>query len=302
MDNLITLSDIRERQDSLGLPGHYLSLSVTVVSLGLAAAAAAATNLIAHLPGPGRNLSIAWNFSVLWLLLAGGVLGVIVGYGGPMVGAFALPVAIPEVEDLIPPLLLGISEFLFFAPFADITSSASHIGSALTIWFLATCGYGVSAFVIILRARFLYAKSRIRYDDEVAPALNSYIAYMTASLSGPAMLVVLAVLGQLSWWVLNNKVAVIIVLSLIVANYVSGLWFHNVQARPWQALLGDEREPDAPQFMRRYINPIRTRIEAGELDGRYFLPPSRLKPLRARLFRVLQKRASRRRDLERQGQ
>lgn len=279
LSNKQTLSDIRERQDSAGISGHYLSLSVTVVSLGLAAAAAAAANLIAQHPSPG------WNFSILWLLWIGGVLGVVVGYGGPMVGAFALPPAIPLIQDLIPPLVLGISEFLVFGAFLGSFTSTSSVSSALRIWFAAICIYGMSAFVIILRARFLYAKSRNEYEDEVIPALNSYIAYMTLSFSGPVVLVVLAVLGELSWWVFNSKLIVSIFLSLIIANLGLGLKFHNIQARPWEALLEGRIEPEAPQAIRRSIDTIRGRVELGELDGRYFLPAKRLRQFRSRLFR-----------------
>jgi len=279
LSNKQALNDIRARQDSAGISGHYLSLSVTVVSLGLAAAAAAAANLIAQHPSPG------WNFSILWLLWVGGVLGIVVGYGGPMVGAFALPPAIPLIQDLIPPLVLGISEFLVFGAFLGSFTSTSNISSALTIWFAATCIYGISAFVIVLRARFLYAKSRNKYDDEVIPALNSYIAYMTISLSGPVVLVVLAVLGELSWWVFNSKLVVSIFLALIIAHFGLALKFHNIEARPWEAVLEGRKEPEAPQIIRRSTDAIRGRVEIGELDGRYFLPAKRLRQFRTRLFR-----------------
>jgi hypothetical protein len=279
LSNKQALDDIRERQDSAGISGHYLSLSVTVVSLGLAAAAAAAANLIAQHPSPG------WNFSILWLLWAGGVLGVVVGYGGPMVGAFALPPTIPLVQDLIPPLILGIAEFLVFGAFLGTFTSKPDMSSALEIWFAATCVYGISAFTIVLRARFLYAKARQGYSDEVIPALNSYIAYMTLSLSGPAMLVILAVLGELSWQVFHSKLIVSIFLSLILVNFGLGLKFHNVQARPWQALLEGGREPEPPKIIRRSVDTIRGRVELGELDGRYFLPTRRLRQFRSRLIR-----------------
>lgn len=166
MNNKLTLSDIRERLDSQGVSGHYLSLSVTVVSLGLAAAAAAAANLIGQHPDPG------WNFSILWLLWVGGILEIVVGYGGPMTGAAILPTAIPLIQDLVPPLILGISEFLVFGAFVGKFTSTSNITSALGIWFAATCVYGLCAFAIILRARFLYAKSRSRYDERIIPTLN----------------------------------------------------------------------------------------------------------------------------------
>jgi len=248
-----------------------------VVSLGLAAAAAAAANLIAHIPSPG------WNCFILLLLLVGGVLGVVVGYAGPMVGAFALPPAIPVMQDLIPPLLLGVSEFLVFGPFLSTFTARSDIGPALKLWFIATGIYGMSAFAIILRARYLLAKSRDGYDDKVLPTLNRYLAYMTLTFTGPAMLVILTVLGELSWLIFGSKLVVTIFLVLIVADYAFGFGFHNVQARPWKALLAGEEEPEAPRFVRKRVATIQRRVQLGELDGRYFLPARRLKRLRSRL-------------------
>lgn len=120
MDHKISGNDIRARQD-YGVANHYLSLSVTVVSLGLAAAAAAAS-LIAQFANLGPNRLL---LCPLWL---GGVLAIVVGYGGPMVGAFALPSSIPLIQDLIPPLILRISEFLIFLGLRDIAAAAVRPG------------------------------------------------------------------------------------------------------------------------------------------------------------------------------
>jgi hypothetical protein len=177
-----------------GVANHYLSLSVAVVSLGLAAAADAAASLIAQLPSLGPNRITLWH---LW---SGGVLAIVVGYGGPMVGAFALPPSIPLIQDLVAPLILGISEFLIFAVFIRKFTPTTDISITLVTWFAANAIYGLTAFAVVLRARFLYKQSRGRYRYDVLPALDSYIAYMTLSLFGPAMLVTFAVVGAVCWW------------------------------------------------------------------------------------------------------
>lgn len=250
MAQKITGNDIRARQES-GVANHYLSLSVTVVSLGLAAAAAAAASLIVQFSVLGANRPV---LGLLWL---GGVLAVVVGYGGPMVGAFALPPSIPLIQDLTPPLILGMSEFLAFAV---LITPKTDIGTTLVWWFVANGTYGLAAFWVVLRARFLYKSSRNKYSYDVRPALDSYIAYMTLSLSGPAILVTFDLAGILSWWAWHLRWLAIIWISLILINFILGLLFHNVQARPWQAILASQQEPEPPRVIRRPIRRIRKRM------------------------------------------
>lgn len=174
-----------------------------------------------------------------------------------MVGAFALPPSIPLILDLVPPLVLGVSEFLVFAVFINKFTPTTDIGTALVTWFLANATYGLTAFVVVLRARFLYMQSRGKYDYDVLPALDSYVAYMTLSLFGPAMLAAFAIGGALSWWAWHTKWLAITWLSLILINFILGLLFHNVQARPWQAVLAEQEEREAPRIIRRPIKRIR---------------------------------------------
>jgi hypothetical protein len=122
MGDKISRDDLLERQDS-AVGNHYLSLSVTVVGLGLAAAAAALASLIAQFAALGPNRYI---LGLLWL---GGLLGVAVAYAGPMVGAFALARSIPVIRDLLPPLGLGISEFLMFAVFIHTFTPKTNISA-----------------------------------------------------------------------------------------------------------------------------------------------------------------------------
>jgi hypothetical protein len=253
MAEKISGNDIRARQD-YGVANHYLSLSVAVVSLGLAAAAAAVASLIAQFPSLGPNRLL---LCLLWL---GGVLAIVVGYGGPMVGAFALPPSIPLIQDLIPPLILGISEFLVFAVFINKFTPTTDISTTLVTWFVANGIYGLTAFAVVLRARFLYKQSRGKYAFDVLPALDSYIAYMTFSLFGPAMLVTFAIGGALSWWAWHAQWLAITWLSLILVNFTLGLWFHNVQARPWQAILAKQHEREPPRIIRRPIKRIREHL------------------------------------------
>lgn len=252
MDDKISRDDLLERQDS-AVGNHYLSLSVTVVGLGLAAAAAALANLIAQFASLGPNRLI---LVLLWL---GGLLGIAVAYAGPMVGAFALARSVPVVRDLVPPLGLGISEFLIFAVFIHTFKPTTNISGMLLTWFAAMLLFGLCAFIVIMRARSLFRRSRASYCDDVLPVIDSYIDYMTFSVNGPAGLMIVSAIGIMAWLVKPEKWVSIVCVALIILDLAFGLWFHDVQARPWQSLLAEDEEGEPPRIIKWPMKHIRER-------------------------------------------
>jgi hypothetical protein len=252
MGDKISRVELLERQDS-AVGDHYLSLSVTVVGLGLAAAAAALASLIAQFSSLGPNRLI---LVLLWLA---GLLSIAVAYAGPMVGAFALPRSVPVILDLLPPLGLGVSEFLIFAVFIPTFKPTTNITRTLLIWFAAMVLFGLCALVVIMRARFLFRASRSSYGDDVLPAVDSYTDYMTFSIGGPAGLTIISVVGIVAWLAKPERWEPIACAVLVIVDLLFGLWFHDVQAKPWQSLLAGNEGSEPPRIIRRPMNRIRER-------------------------------------------
>jgi hypothetical protein len=186
-----------------------------------------------------------------------------------MVGAFALARSIPAIKDLLPPLGLGISEFLIFAVFIHSFKPRTAISTVLPTWFAAMLLFGLCAFLVIIRARSLYRSSRASYGDDVLPVLDSYIDCMTLSANGPAVLMIISAIGFSTWLAFHEKVVAIVCAALIILDFAFGLWFHDVEAKPWQSLLAGDEESEPPRMIKWSLKHIRERRlgDTGSLSG-----------------------------------
>ncbi len=162
---------------------------------------------------------------------------------------------------LVPPLGLGISEFLIFAAFIHAFTPTTNISAMLLTWFAAMFLFGLCAFLVIMRARSLFRSSRASYCDDVLPVIDSYIDYMTFSVvGGPSGLMLISAIGSVIAWLGNHEKWVSIVcVSLIILDLSFGLWFHDVQAKPWQSLLAGDEESEPPRIIKWPMRHIRER-------------------------------------------
>jgi len=163
----LDLGEIIDRDRIVGridasLTSHYLSLEITVVSVALAMAGLALADLVAEPDGLGSRLVL------LWLVWVGGLLAIAVAYAGPMIGAFALPPSVPTVWDLVPPLAIGVVEFLMFAVLIRQVGPGTQFDLVIATWLWVMAAFGIIAFVTILRAQYLLLEDTMnnRYDPE----------------------------------------------------------------------------------------------------------------------------------------
>lgn len=231
LDAKIDRAELRERYKTY-LVGHYLSLHITVVSVVLAAGGLAAASLISRPAGQDNDLLILW---VLWI---GSFAATAVAYGGPMVGAFALPAAIPSVVDLVLPLLVGLSEFLLFTILINQVNPAGT-DRTLNSWLLTMAVFCFVAALSVLRARHHYATGvdESVYSVEVATMIRRYISYLKydACLAGIASAVVAMGAGlrmshSIAWPALTFPIAINVMLFL-------GLWGHMRVVTMWRELM-----------------------------------------------------------------
>jgi hypothetical protein len=241
LDDHIDRAEIRERYKSY-LANHYLGLHITVVSVVLALAGAAAASLAARHMGANHQLL------VLWLLWAGSLAAAAVAYGGPMVGAFALPAQIPSITDLLLPLLLGIVELMLFSllirqiTVADFTTIVSR-------WTALIGLFAILAMLSVLRARHHYSlgiKERV-YSGDVLQAVGDYMKLLNRDALSAAAL------AAISWGGLGLRARHVITgptFTLPVAITVFlllGLKGHAGTAGMWRTLLSAQRQDHQPR-------------------------------------------------------
>jgi len=230
-DAEINMVELRERYKAY-LGGHYLSLHVTVVSVVLAAAGVAAASLITRPMGAGHQLLL------LWLLWIGSLAATAVAYGGPMVGAFALPASIPSVRDLLLPLLVGVIEFLLFT---ILISQVTAIGLEVLVntWLITMAFFGLFALLSILRAWHHYAEGLQEnvYSTDVARIIKQYLRCLLRDCIGAGIVTVLSSIGA----GLRSSGAItwpgFIFPSIITVLLILGLNGHSDTAKMWRALL-----------------------------------------------------------------
>jgi hypothetical protein len=223
--------------------GHYLDLHITVVSVALALAGGAAASLIA------RHSISAADLSLLWLLWLGSVLATAVAYAGTMVGAFALPSGIPDISDLVLPLLMCVTEFLLFAVLIRQVTSFASLSDLVDTWLVLMAAFGAVAVLSITKARRHFtavagsatsyrtvAPTRSSpYSQTAASLIRQYTIYLdrdrigaTATCAASAIGVIVRFAGATA-----EPVAYIFAL-LVIALLAVGLHGHGQTARMWR--------------------------------------------------------------------
>ena len=246
MSDKITRRDIRERQQA-NLTNHYLSLEVMVISVALAIAGLAAASLIA---GPGNPSS---DLALLWLLWIGGLLATAVAYAGPMIGAFALPPSIPTIVDLLPPLGLGVVEFLMFAVLIRQVAPVVRFSSVFGTWLWLVAIFGVIALIAIGRARFLFGEALDQnvYGPDIRDVIDDYRKDLSNNVWGPVPLISVAAVGAILWLAGFHQKWLAFLLSVLVIMLLLGaLWFQGRTARIGCVFLRGSIFPGVP-VMRR---------------------------------------------------
>ena len=231
LDAKIDGVELRERYKAY-LGGHYLSLHITVVSVVLAAAGVAAASLITRPMGADHQLL------VLWLLWIGSFAATAVAYGGPMVGAFALPASVPSVSDLLLPLFVGLTEFLLFTILIRQVTAVG-LNALVNAWLITMALYGLFAVLSILRAWHHYAAGLREdvYSDDIAGIIKQYLRCLLRDSSGAGTVTVLASIGAglrssgaITWPAFIFPLIITVLLIL-------GLQGHSDTAKMWRALL-----------------------------------------------------------------
>lgn len=192
MNEKLDTNWLRKRQDSF-LTDHYLGMHVTIISLALAAAGVAAANLITS---PVSSSTQLW---LLWLLWFGSLMAAAAAYGGPMVGAFALPPYIPSTVDLFLPMSMGVTEFLLFTVLIRQVTSLIQFNTVVTTWFTVMAIFGVIACASVWRARSLFkrAMAASSYSGDAKYIVERYIKLLIPEEVATAIMSVLAVIAVL---------------------------------------------------------------------------------------------------------
>jgi hypothetical protein len=231
LDAEIDKVQLRERYKTY-LTGHYLSLHITVVSVVLASAGVALASLVTRPMGADHQLL------VLLLLWAGSLAATAVAYGGPMVGAFALPASIPSISDLLLPFSVGISEVLLFTILIRQVTAVG-LGALVNAWLIIMAFFALFAELSVRRARHHYAAG-IRgdvYSSDVAALINQYLRCLRRDSIGAGTVTVLAATGAglrmsgaIEWpaFVFPFAIAVLLIL---------GLQGHSDTAKMWREFL-----------------------------------------------------------------
>jgi hypothetical protein len=223
--------ELRERYKAY-LAGHYLSLHITVVSVVLAAAGVAAASLIT------RPMNADHQLLVLWLLWIGSLAATAVAYGGPMVGAFALPASIPSISDLLLPLFVGVIEFLLFTILIrQVTAVGLNV--LVNTWLITMAFFALFAELSVLRAWHHYAAG-VRdgvYSNEVARMIKQYLRCLLRDSVGAGTVTALAAIGAglrssgaIEWPAFIFPLAITVFLIL-------GLQGHSDTAKMWRDFL-----------------------------------------------------------------
>jgi hypothetical protein len=249
MINKVTHDNIRGRQEAT-LVNHYLSLEVTVISVALAVAGLAAASLLTRAGNPGSHLAL------FWLLWVGGLLATAVGYAGPMIGAFALPPSIPTIGDLLPPLGLGIIEFLMFSVLINQVTAPAQLDTILETWLWLVAIFGIMALIAISRARYLFreALSKGIYAADVRNTVRDYVADLSNGVWGPIPLISSALTGAILWSVGFREIWLAFLLAILIIGLLLGaLWFQGRTAKMWRERL-DKSQKNRRRRIARRIN------------------------------------------------
>lgn len=140
---------LRARTDTY-LMNHQIGLHTTVVGIALAIGGLALASLL------GTSRLYHDKHALLWLLWLASMLSCMVVYNGVVTAAVALPSRIPTVWDLLPPLVLGASEFLLFGVLAHQATGLTQTSSVVEAWFFSFAAFCLCSVAAIVRANHLF--------------------------------------------------------------------------------------------------------------------------------------------------
>lgn len=235
----IGIPQLRQRVEDY-LVTHYLVLHITVVSVALAMAGVSAASLIT------RHDATSGDLVLLWLLWLGSLFATAVAYGGTMVGAFALPSAVPSVSDLALPLLMSVDEFLLFSILISQVTSTASLSTLVGIWLALMAGFGGLALLSIARAKSHFvaavrSKTPTRsgiYSTDASAVINTYITYLSRDQIGAGATCTVAAIGALlKWSGFRAEQLDYIAASIIILLLAQGLRGHGQTERMWRSSL-----------------------------------------------------------------
>lgn len=218
----IDVSELWRRQGSY-LSAHYLSVHAIVVSLAFGVGAVVAGYLLMQESG-GAAIRLGPYRPVFLLLWFATYLAVATAYAGPVYGFLMLPPRVPAMVDLIPPLLLGISEFLMFMVLAHRLTGVSSPRLIIGNWWFATASFSVLAGVQVLRAYSLVRAAK--YDAALEPIKARYLHGLRRNMLAAGCLAAIAVTAGAVYYLYFDRLTMIVHLAcaaFAVAFFVGAL-------------------------------------------------------------------------------
>lgn len=238
----IDLPELRRRSRDY-LMGHYLGLHITVVSVALALAGGAAASLMT------RHSISAADLILLWLLWLGSVLATAVAYAGTMVGAFALPSGIPDISDLLLPLVMCIIEFLLFAVLIRQVTSFGSLSDLVNTWLVLMAAFGAVALLSVTKAQnhFTAVAGSVTsladgtnaraepYSESAAVVIRRYIMYLDRDRLGASTTCAASAIGATVRFAGATAEPVAYLFALLVIGLLAaGLHGHGQTAQMWR--------------------------------------------------------------------
>jgi hypothetical protein len=166
-----------------------------------------------------------------------------------MVGAFALPSGIPDISDLLLPLLMCIIEFLLFAVLIRQVTSFTSLSDLIDTWLVLMAAFGAAALLSITKAQrhFTATVGRLTshrtvatarsspYSDTAAVVIKQYTMYLDRDRIGAGATCVVCAIGAIVRFegATAEPVAYLFAL-LVIALLAAGLHGHGQTARMWR--------------------------------------------------------------------
>lgn len=127
-----------------------------------------------------------------------------------------LPSRIPTVLDLLPPLVLGASEFLLFGVLAHQATGLTHTASVVEAWFFSFAGFCLCSVAACMRADHLFKRGKFRKN--VVPAICEIRKVLRRDAASAAGIALVGVLGGI---VTANR-GLLTTLLFVLAGAING--------------------------------------------------------------------------------
>jgi len=166
--NKIDRDRLRSRSDTFFM-NHQINLHTTVMGTALAVGGLALASLL------GTARLYQHNYLLLWFLWLASMIACFDVYNSVFTSAIALPSIVPTPLDLLPPLLIGTSEFLLFGVLAHQATGLTRTSSVIEAWFFSFSAFCLCSLLGLWRADYVF-ESGIgsgAYDSEVEVAVKT---------------------------------------------------------------------------------------------------------------------------------